>query len=207
MTIDLTSQDALFGKNFTVYQKQMTEQNQQPETIEINGVKYQRVEGKKTERSPAEEAYKRSYGDYPNNTYGRRCWERFLGGYNESLEDLAVSPAERAYIRVYGETPQTSVDAYNIPYSQDWYDFSTGYCAAKKDNFRKLEEPKTMIKTIYDICVKWCNDEEEYPSVSGLIAKIEKEWKALNPKQNRGFDDSYSAGFGDAINLVRKTLK
>ena len=44
MTIDFTSQDALFDKNFTVYQNQMTEQKQQPpDIIEIGGVKYKKI--------------------------------------------------------------------------------------------------------------------------------------------------------------------
>ena len=76
--------------------------------------------------------------------------------------------------------------------------------------YRKTVKPdiKQKVKTLYDICVEW-NDDDDNPPVSALIFKIEKEWTPLNLNQQkrRGFTDSYSMGFDDAINMVRKTLK
>ena len=76
--------------------------------------------------------------------------------------------------------------------------------------YRKTVKPdiKPKVKTLYDICVEW-NDDDDNPPVSALIFKIEKEWTPLNLNQQerRGFTDSYSMGFDDAINMVRKTLK
>ena len=70
------------------------------------------------------------------------------------------------------------------------------------------EEPKPKVRTLYDICVEW-NDDDCDPPVSALIFKIEKEWTPLNlnQKEKRGYTDGYSMGFDDALNLVRKTLK
>ena len=74
--------------------------------------------------------------------------------------------------------------------------------------YKRVEEPKPKVRTLYDICVEW-NDDDDDPPVSALIFKIEKEWTPLNlnQKEKRGYTDGYSMGFDDALNLVRKTLK
>jgi hypothetical protein len=69
--------------------KQMTKQNQQPEIIEISGVKYQRVEEKKTERTPAEEAFKRVYSYYPEGCE-TSVWVAFQKGYEQSQKDYKI---------------------------------------------------------------------------------------------------------------------
>lgn len=76
--------------------------------------------------------------------------------------------------------------------------------------YRKTVKPdiKPKVRTLYDICVEW-NDDDDNPPVFDLIFKIQKEWTPLNLNQQkrRGFSDSYSMGFDDAIDMVRKTLK
>lgn len=72
--------------------------------------------------------------------------------------------------------------------------------------YKKVEEHKSKVRTLYDICVEWCDDDNS-PPVEQLIDKIEKEWTPLNLNQNRGFTDGYSMGFDDALNMVRKTLR
>lgn len=72
--------------------------------------------------------------------------------------------------------------------------------------YQKVEEPKPKVRTLYDICVEW-NDDDGDPPVKDLIDRIEKEWAPLNLKGNRGLTDVYSMGFDDAINMVRKTLR
>ena len=71
--------------------------------------------------------------------------------------------------------------------------------------YKKVEEPKSKVRTLYDICVEWCNDGST--PVEYLIDRIEKEWTPLNLNQNREFTDGYSMGFDDALNMIRKTLR
>ena len=120
------------------------------------------------------------------------------------------TPVEEAYKRVYGNYPDTGL---GTGFSYVWWDvFQKAYEQAQKDykvgEYQPTPQEPEELKTLYDICVEW-NDDDYDPPVSALIFKIEKEWTPLNlnQKEKRGYTDGYSMGFDDALNLVRKTLR
>ena len=72
-------------------------------TIIIDGVKYKRVEEPKT---PAEEAFKRVYGYYPEGCE-RSVWIAFQKGYDEAQKDYKVGE--------YQPTPIETLCYYRDP--------------------------------------------------------------------------------------------
>lgn len=100
----------------------------------------------------------------------------------------------------------------NIGYitTSSGHPFDVDFVVINGVEYRKTVKPdiKPKVRTLYDICVEWCDDDND-PPVRELIDRIEREWTPLNlnQKENRGFTDGYSMGFDDALNMVRKTLR
>ena len=92
-------------------------------TIIIDGVKYKRVEEPKT---PAEEAFKRVYGYYPEGCE-RSVWIAFQKGYDEAQKDYKVGE--------YQPTPQEPEELktlYDVLRELDKPMFSDDVCSAVK---------------------------------------------------------------------------
>ena len=151
-------------------------------TIIIDGVKYKRVEEPKT---PAEEAYKRVYGFYPE-TY-EDSWSSFQDGYIASQKDYKVGeyqptpqePEDNEWKTValgFGENLSAiGPDGYYDFTPVEWYDWVVDIYENTANEYLKLlqkerakakskePEKEQQIKELVRESVKWC---EEHPEES-----------------------------------------
>ena len=92
-----SSQSACFDPDYCPYlksQSQMTEIEKTEGEIKVLQAKLELLKEMEKHKSPAEEAYKRVYGNYPDtgicNGMSYVWWDVFCKGYNASKEDYKV---------------------------------------------------------------------------------------------------------------------
>ena len=148
-------------------------------TIIIDGVKYKRVEEPKT---PAEEAYKRVYGFYPE-TY-EDSWSSFQDGYIASQKDYKVGeyqptpqePEDNEWKTValgFGENLSAiGPDGYYDFTPVEWYDWVVDIYENTANEYLKLlqkerakakskePEKEQQIKELIRESVKWCEEHQ-----------------------------------------------
>ena len=150
--------------------------------IKVLEAKLSLLEELKKQKSPVEIAFKDSYGVYPDElktTDDFNCWNSFRRGY---------IAAKQEKVSEYQPTPQTP--------EQVAEGLRDAMKTAKAQGVFDEPEPKI----IYEIAVKWCDDEDN-PPVSVLIDRIEKILPAAISDLSC-WDGVWSSGF----NLYREML-
>lgn len=91
MTLTDEDNDKLFGKVLRVYDTPMTQIEKTKAEIQVLTKKLSLLEEMEKHKSPAEEAYKRWWGEYPGTEtwtiYDETRWVGFQKGYNTSYEE------------------------------------------------------------------------------------------------------------------------
>jgi hypothetical protein len=115
-----SSSACLVPQNCPYLKTQMTEIEKVKSEIKVLEAKLSLLEEMENHRSPAEEAYKRNYGVYPDtftDDYGipsSQCWFDFSRGYAAAKKDYMVEkikePTKKTKIVCYYDDPE------NLPY-------------------------------------------------------------------------------------------
>lgn len=198
MTIDFTSQDALFGKNFTVYQNQMTETEKLKEQIKLLQSKLSFLEELEQTKSPAEEAYKRVYGNYPVTDITDACWSgstwtNFATGYNAAQEDYKVGEYQEPE-----EEPEELMEKLGFVKNSDG-----NWTAQPLVETAQEPEPKENPKTLYQIFRE--NDRSE--AVSHVLCDIVKEWMFQYDCDYVGVGKGYLEGYQECQTVLEERLR
>jgi len=141
---------------------QMTEIEEIKAQLNVLQSKLSFLEELEKTKSPAEEAYKRVYSNYPKS---EAVWNIFQEGYEAATQDYKVgeyqetaqelsqtkSPAEEAYRRWWGEYPSDD-NGWEIDNTR-WRGFRVGYNYAQKDyKVGEYQEPHAIRETVKE---KW----------------------------------------------------
>lgn len=116
-----SSSACLVPQNCPYLKTQMTEIEKVKSEIKVLEAKLSLLEGMENHKSPAEEAYKRVYGGYPDTStdgdgnYYHISWGYFEQGYNATLEDYKVGEYQEPVEESQG--PKT---LYQMFWENDW---------------------------------------------------------------------------------------
>lgn len=92
--------------------------------------------------------------------------------------------------------------AYIITSSGDPFDVD--FVVINGVKYQKVEEPKPKVRTLYDICVEWCDDDDD-PPVGELIDAIE-EWMSQYICDYVVCAE-YLQGYNDAMKILKENLR
>jgi hypothetical protein len=179
----------------------MTEIEKTKKEIEVLTKKLSFLEELEQTKSPAEEAYKAWWGEYPSNTW--QCdvtrWEAFQMGYNAAYEEK---------VSEWQPTPQTPEQV------------ADGLKEALKEAFREAVKQgvvsSTKSKTLTDLIYRWWSDVftthsdwDMETSIEDLVDQIEM-WlpkeQSAESSQN-AYVESAVEGFNDCLTQIKGKLR
>ena len=153
-------------------------------------------------KSPAEEAYKRWWGDYPPTTpsvsnFDDNMWSAFQKGYTSAKEDYAVGEYQPT-----SQEPEEVADGLKEAFRE----------AIKQNIVSSVDKPKTMTDILYRW---WCDvftshsDWDMETSIEDLVDRIElflpKEQSAAG-SQNV-YVECTVEGFNDCLTKIKGKLR
>jgi len=171
-----------------IKERKMTEIEKTEGEIKVLQAKLELLKEMEKHKSPAEEAYKRVYGNYPDtgicNGMSYVWWDVFCKGYNEAHKDAVENNKN------FEPTPQTP--------EQVEKSLKDAMKKAKEDGV--FDEPKTL----YDVIYEWQYDTYD-PTCDTLVDMI-KEWLVDELDPNDSVYE-YEIGWNEAIQAIKNKLR
>jgi hypothetical protein len=201
MTLTDADNDKLFGKDLRVYDTSMTQIEKTKAEIKVLEAKLSLLEEMEKHKSPAEEAYKRWWGEYPGTEtwtgYDETRWVGFQMGYDNAYKETVSKYQPTA--QTPEQVAQGLRDAMKTAQSEGVFDKPKPETLTLKSLLKKWE---------IDFSAKWENDDnktsELYEEEVERFIQMFIEWM---PDANKDYGDgNWEHGWNTGYNAYRNTL-